>query len=313
LVESTKWEHQQQAHALINEILKSKSKLEAANKIDTFRVGISGSPGVGKSTFIDTFGVYLSKHLNYPVAVLAVDPSSTVTGGSILGDRTRMPNLTQQDNVFVRPSPSRGTLGGVTKSTNESILLCEEAGYKVVLVETVGVGQSEIAVAEMVDFFLMLAQPASGDELQGMKKGIVESADMIVVTKSDGDLAKKAMETQYEYMAAVKLMRPKYHDLWRPKVTRCSAVTGENIEKVWETMRNFWELMRTNGGIAARRGQQRQAWMWKLFDDELERRFRNNATIREQLPRIEQDVKLGTLSPTLAAHQLVLQMFQDKK
>jgi len=188
-----------------------------------------------------------------------------------------------------------------------------EAGYKVVLVETVGVGQSEIAVAEMVDFFLMLAQPASGDELQGMKKGIVESADMIVVTKSDGDLVKKAMETQYEYMAAVKLMRPKYHDLWRPKVTRCSAVTSENIDKVWETMRTFWDLMRKNGGIAARRGQQRQAWMWKLFDDELERRFRNNATIKEQLPRIEQEVKRGTLSPTLAAHQLVLQMFQNKK
>jgi len=210
----------------------------------TFRMGLSGSPGVGKSSFIEAFGLLLLKK-GYKVAVLAVDPSSSRTGGSILGDKTRMVHLSRADNAYVRPTPARGTLGGVAKNTTEAILLCEEAGYNIIIIETVGVGQSETTVEQMVDMFVLLVPPAGGDELQGFKKGIVELADLIVVNKSDADFERAARFAQFEYMNALKFLTPK-SSFWKPKVVRCSAITQYGLENVWQIAATFLHELEKN-------------------------------------------------------------------
>ncbi|KAI9298120.1 ArgK protein, partial [Neoconidiobolus thromboides FSU 785] len=228
---------------------------------NTYRIGLSGSPGVGKSTFIESFGTHLTK-LNYKVAVLAVDPSSTKTGGSILGDKTRMYELSRNDMAYVRPTPSRGTLGGVARNTNEAILLCEAAGYDIILVETVGVGQSETVVADMVDVFTLIVPPAGGDELQGMKKGIMEMSDIIIVNKADGDLINSATRAQTELISALKFMHPNTMG-WETKVLKISSLKKEGIQEVWENLNLFNNFISNNNIKKNKRGQQQIRWMWR--------------------------------------------------
>ncbi len=236
----------------------------------SFRIGLSGPPGAGKSTFIEAFGTMLCDSGKHRVAVLAVDPSSGTTGGSLLGDKTRMPDLTRNPRAFIRPSPSgRGHMGGVTRRMNEAVALCEAAGYDVVLVETVGVGQSEYLVADMVDLFCLVIPPAGGDELQGIKRGIVEQSDLVVVNKCDGDLVPAARRIKAEYTSALKYMRRK-HRPWRPKVKMVSSLNGDGLDDVWETMIDFREVM-TDGEeegdlLAANRAKQREKWMWSYVN-----------------------------------------------
>lgn len=270
---------------------------------------MSGAPGVGKSTFIESFGLRLLNK-GYKVAVLAVDPSSSRTGGSILGDKTRMIELSKRENAYVRPSPSRGSLGGVTSRTNEIILLLEEAKYDIILVETVGVGQSEIAVESMVDMFVLLTNPTAGDELQGIKKGIVEIADLVVVTKADGDLVPKARFTQFEYMTALKFVRQK-SEKWHPKVLTCSSVTKEGIDTVWNTIHTYWKSMDELGEIQKKRQSQREDWMWKLFYEYVDQRIGSDIHIKESLPKIKEYVRKGEISPTSAANTLVKRLFSE--
>jgi len=266
------------------------------------RVGITGSPGVGKSTTIDTLGTYLIEQ-KHKVAVLAVDPSSTRTGGSILGDKTRMPRLANDESAFIRPSPSSGTLGGVAAKTRETMLLCEAAGYDVILVETVGVGQSETAVADMTDFFLVLMLPGAGDELQGIKKGVVELADMIAVNKADGDNLKRAKAAAAEYRAALHILKsPSPH--WSPPVLTYSALTGDGVAALWKTVGEYREKMTAAGEIESRRRQQQVKWMWAMLEDRLHERLRSDPSLKTKLPQIEKAVAAGTLSPVLAVEQI---------
>ena len=235
---------------------------ESGNAI---RVGITGPPGVGKSTFIEELGLRLVER-GKRVAVLAVDPSSPVTGGSILGDKTRMERLSVRPEAFIRPSPSGGSLGGVAHRTREVMLLCEAAGYDVVLIETVGIGQSEVAVASMVDFFLVLLLPAGGDELQGIKKGVVELADALVVNKADGPTRDVAERTRLEYAGALELIRSG-EDGWRPRALLASALEGQGIEEVWQTVEEHRAVIEASGSLERRRRDQSRAWMWKLVDE----------------------------------------------
>ncbi|KAJ1970519.1 hypothetical protein H4R35_005817, partial [Dimargaris xerosporica] len=245
LVESTKYEHQKQATELLQLALAESTANATATPTSqpttpsplAFRIGLSGSPGVGKSTFIEAFGTQLTE-MGHRLAVLAVDPSSVITGGSILGDKTRMPNLSRNPQAYIRPSPSRGTLGGVAKNTHESMLLCEAAGYDICLVETVGVGQSETMVADMVDMFILLVPPGGGDELQGLKKGVMELADMVIVNKADGELLNAACRAKMEYTSALKFMHPRTPE-WRVPVTMVSAMTGKGLPEAWTTIQQF--------------------------------------------------------------------------
>ncbi|XP_043828913.1 methylmalonic aciduria type A protein, mitochondrial isoform X2 [Dromiciops gliroides] len=240
----------------------------------------------------------------HKVSVLAVDPSSSTSGGSLLGDKTRMIELSKDMNAYIRPSPTRGTLGGVTRTTNEAILLCEGGGYDIILIETVGVGQSEFAVADMVDMFVLLLPPAGGDELQGIKRGIIEMADLVAVTKADGDLVVPARRIQAEYVSALKLLR-KRSKVWKPKVVRISAKTGEGITEMWDRMKEFQELMLASHELIARRQKQQKVWMWNLIQESVLERFRNCSAVKDQIPLLEEKVASGGLSPGLAADILL--------
>ena len=267
------------------------------------RVGITGTPGVGKSSFIESLGLALIER-GQRVAVLAVDPSSPRTGGSILGDKTRMERLAQQTAAFIRPSPSGGSLGGVAHRTRETMLVCEAAGYEVVVVETVGVGQSEAAVASMVDFFAVLLQPGAGDELQGMKKGVLELADALVVNKADGELRAAARRARVEYQHALDLLRPASSH-WRPPVLLASARSGEGIDAFWEVVLRHRAALAAAGELDTRRRSQARAWLWSLVDDGLQRAFRGHPAVARAIPRLEAEVESRKATPAAAARALL--------
>jgi LAO/AO transport system kinase len=293
LAESTRVDHRAEAEALLAEVLPHSG--------GAVRVGISGAPGAGKSTFIEALGTHLVAH-DHRVAVLAVDPSSTRSGGSILGDKTRMEQLTRSPDAFVRPSPTGGTLGGVARRTREAMLLCEAAGFDVVLVETVGVGQSEVKVAAMVDLFLVLVAPGGGDELQGLKRGIMELADLVVVNKADGELASIAAHTAADYAAALHLVRPRLPG-WTPRVLTCSALTGSGIPEVWESVTEFRAAI-VDDLPGLRAGQNRE-WMWSEVTDSLLDALTADAGTAELARRLEAEVAAGTTTPTAAARAML--------
>ncbi len=273
------------------------------------RVGITGPPGVGKSTFVEALGLMLVER-GQRVAVLAVDPTSPVTGGSILGDKTRMERLSIRPEAYIRPSPSGGSLGGVAHRTREVMLLCEAAGFDVVLIETVGIGQSEVAVASMVDFFLVLLLPAGGDELQGIKKGVIELADALVVNKADGATAALAERTRHDYAGALSLLR---HGLegWRPRAFVASAVEARGIAEVWAAILEHQALLEASGQLQVRRREQARAWLWKLVEEGLARAFRERPGMSEAIAREEAAVADQTRTPTAAARALLERFFQD--
>ncbi len=275
-------------------------------RVPSFRAGITGSPGVGKSTFIEAFGQYAGTQ-GHKIAVLAVDPSSRLSRGSILGDKTRMAALAAADYAFIRPSPAGDSLGGVARMTRETILLCEAAGYDLILVETVGVGQSEMAVHSMVDFFLLLLLPGAGDELQGIKRGIVEMADLLVVNKADGERLPLARRARGEYINALHLFPPKDNG-WTPQVLTCSAATGEGIVEVWNTMASFRELTLSNGAFEQRRRRQALAWLDESIHGALWAEFQRHPEVQRRMRQMEQAVLEGAIAPTAAAQQL-LDMF----
>jgi LAO/AO transport system kinase len=294
LIESKRADHRGEAHRLVQELLPRTGQ--------AVRLGITGAPGVGKSTTIDALGGYLTGQ-GHKVAVLAVDPSSSRSGGSILGDKTRMARLATDPHAFVRPSPSSGTLGGVAAKTRETMLLCEAAGYDVVMVETVGIGQSETAVADMTDFFLVLMLPGAGDELQGLKKGIVELADMIAVNKADGDNIKRAKLAAADYRAALHILAPRSAN-WSPPVTTYSALTGERIPEVWQQVLTHKEKMTASGELEARRREQQVKWMWTLLEERLTAKLRGDPAVRARLRQAETAVAAGRLAPTLAVDEI---------
>ncbi|MFQ5971256.1 MAG: methylmalonyl Co-A mutase-associated GTPase MeaB [Alphaproteobacteria bacterium] len=295
LIESRRADHRAEAARLLERLLRFGG--------GSVRLGISGAPGVGKSTFVETLGLHIIGQ-GHRVAVLAVDPSSRITGGSILGDKTRMDELARAPEAFIRPSPSAGTLGGVARRTREAILVCEAAGFDVVLVETVGVGQSETAVADMVDFFLLLLSPAGGDELQGIKKGIVELADLVVVNKADGELEGVAIAAAAEYTAALNLLR---RDPGRgaARVLTCSAREGMGIAEVWRQVEDIARAATASGERDARRARQSGAWMWREVDESLEAAFRDHPAVARELERLERRVRDGEITPTAAARKLL--------
>jgi LAO/AO transport system kinase len=294
LIESKRADHRKSAHLLVQELLPATGK--------AVRLGITGAPGAGKSTTIDALGTYLTAK-GHKVAVLAVDPSSTRTGGSILGDKTRMARLAVDPNAYVRPSPTSGTLGGVAAKTRETMLVCEAAGYDVVLVETVGVGQSETTVADMTDFFLVLMVAGAGDELQGLKKGIVELADMIAVNKADGDNIARAKLAAADYRAALNILVPRSPS-WSPPVITYSALTGGGIAELWGKVVEHREKMTTSGELAAARREQQVKWMWTMLEERLTARLRGDASVRAKLRQAEAAVADGKLAPTLAVEQI---------
>ena len=294
LIESRRADHQQTARQLVQMLLPATG--------EAVRVGITGTPGVGKSTTIDALGSFLTQQ-GRKVAVLAVDPSSTRSGGSILADKTRMPRLAADPNAFVRPSPAAGTLGGVAAKTREAMLLCEAGGYDVVLVETVGTGQSETAVADMTDFFLVLMLPGAGDELQGIKKGVIELADMLAVNKADGDNVKRATAAAAEYRGALHIIGPG-SELWTPPVITFSALTGDGIAELWAKVSEHRERMSAAGALAARRREQQVKWMWSMLEERVMARLRSDPTLRARLPKIEAAVATGRTSPAIAVDEL---------
>jgi GTPase len=295
LIESALPAHQQLAQNILDGLLP-----HAGNAI---RIGISGVPGVGKSTFIESFGMMLIDK-GHRVAVLAVDPSSSRSGGSIMGDKTRMERLALQPDAFIRPSPTSGTLGGVAKKTRESMIICEAAGHDVILVETVGVGQSETAVASMVDFFLVLMLAGAGDELQGIKKGILELADAIVINKADGNNIERAREARGEYESALNLMESK-SAVWSVPVLTCSALTLNGVEDIWKAILDHRQKLTDAGELAEKRRLQAIDWMWSLVEDGLKDRFFKNPQVKAQLPDIVAAVEKGKTTPTVAAHELL--------
>ncbi|MGW5531916.1 methylmalonyl Co-A mutase-associated GTPase MeaB [Streptomyces xanthochromogenes] len=299
LVESTRPQHRSLAQELLTELLPHSGRSR--------RIGISGVPGVGKSTFIDAFGTMLTG-LGHRVAVLAVDPSSTRTGGSILGDKTRMERLAVDPAAFVRPSPTSGTLGGVAKATRESIVVMEAAGYDVVLVETVGVGQSETAVANMVDTFLLLTLARTGDQLQGIKKGVLELADVISVNKADGPHERDARTAARELAGALRLMHGK-DAFWTPPVLCCSARESTGLDGVWERLEQHRTLLDSTGRLAARRRDQQIDWTWAMVRDELLGRLHDDPEVRSLTPELERQVRAGELTATLAAER-ILEVFR---
>lgn len=295
LIESRKPEHRALADALLLRLLPHSGQAT--------RVGITGVPGVGKSTFIDAFGMNLVE-AGHRVAVLAVDPSSSRTGGSILGDKTRMARLSREDRAFIRPSPSTGSLGGVTRTTREAIIMCEAAGFDVILVETVGVGQSETAVADMVDFFLVLMIAGAGDELQGIKRGVLELADMIAVNKADGDNRERAMKAASEYAAALNIMQSG-SVAWRPLVMTCSALKNEGLRELWDKIREHRALMGESGELQAKRARQRVGWLWTIVEDRLLSGLKRDAEILKTIETVQSEVIDGRLTPGIGADRIL--------
>ena len=304
LLESTRADHRLRADALLTALLPHSGK--------SLRLGISGVPGVGKSTFIEALGLYLIGK-GHRVAVLAVDPSSTVSGGSILGDKTRMEQLSVQERAYIRPSPSSGTLGGVAEKTRESMLVCEAAGYDVVIVETVGVGQSETAVQGMTDMFVLLQLPNAGDDLQAIKKGVMELADLVVINKADLD-ADAAMRAQAQITSSLRLLaHPEggshahghSERYWKPEVMRLSALHGQGLEVFWAAVCRFQELQTANGLLAQRRQQQALSWMWERIDAGLKQAFKSNPALQLELPQCIAAVQSGQLAASTAARKLL--------
>ncbi len=273
---------------------------------NSLRLGISGVPGVGKSTFIEAFGLLLC-NMGYKVAVLTVDPSSIRTGGSILGDKTRMIELGSHPNAYIRPSPTAGTLGGVARRTRETILLCEASGYDLIIVETVGVGQSEISVAGMVDLFMLLMLPGAGDELQGIKKGIIEIADMVVVNKADGTHVNKARIAAKEYAQALQIIAPQ-NNVWSPPVLTCSALERKGLQDIWEEVLRFQKTMSDNKLFSEKREKQQLNWMWEQIENELISAIKSDALVNSELAQIEDKVVSGEL-PVRSAVSRVLENF----
>lgn len=295
LLESKLSKHQNIANEIVDRCLPHSGK--------SIRIGITGVPGVGKSTFIEAFGNHLTS-LGKKVAVLAIDPSSQKRGGSILGDKTRMATLVNNPNVYIRPSPSNGALGGVAQQTRASILLCEAAGFDVIIIETVGVGQSEIAVHSMVDFFLLLMLSGAGDELQGIKRGIMEMADAIAINKADGDNSLNAKKAKQRYKNAMHLF-PANDNEWIPEVSTCSAIENQGISDIWEVIEKFERHTKLKGYFDKNRSKQAKYWMYEKINDELKRRFYEDETISEQLPELEQQITEGKISPYTVANKLL--------
>ena len=294
LVESKRDVDRQASQTLLETILPHTGK--------SIRIGITGVPGVGKSTFIESFGMYLLS-LGKKVAVLAVDPSSPIAGGSILGDKTRMELLAREENAFIRPSPSEGSLGGVAQKTRETMRLCEAAGYDVIIVETVGVGQSEYEVASMVDFFLVLMMPNAGDELQGIKKGIMELADALVINKCDGESINLAKRTRSQYKSALNLLH--YTSFWTPQVKMCSAVEKKGIDKVWGMIVDYYFSALKENAFEQKRAKQNIEWMRRLMHEMLELRIQQNQEVKQLIPQLEQQVMQGSTTAFLAAKKIV--------
>jgi LAO/AO transport system kinase len=303
LLESTRADHRDQADQLLTDLLPHTGK--------SFRLGISGVPGVGKSTFIEALGLFLIAQ-GHRVAVLAIDPSSSVSGGSILGDKTRMEHLSVHPQAYIRPSPASGTLGGVAAKTRESMLVCEAAGYDVVIVETVGVGQSEIAVAGMTDMFVLMQLPNAGDDLQAIKKGVMELADLVVINKADID-RDAATRAQAQITSALRLLGQHghpghaHHDetLWHPQVLQLSALKVEGVDGFWQAVSRFRTLQEASGRLQARRQHQSLAWMWERIEAGLKHAFRSDAQVKAMLPALTKEVEQGRVAASTAARQLL--------
>jgi len=295
LLESTRADHREQAQQLLLELLPDSG--------NAHRVGITGVPGVGKSTTIESLGMYLIEQ-GHRVAVLAVDPSSTRTGGSILGDKTRMARLAQHPDAYIRPSPTSGTLGGVAKATRETVVLLEAAGFDVILIETVGVGQSEVAVANMVDTFLLLTLARAGDQLQAIKKGVLELADIVVVNKADGDHLPEARKAARELKSALRLIYPR-GTLWLPPVLTMSAMEGTGLTEMWDTVEQHRQVLTDAGEFETRRRAQQVDWTWQMVRDTVLDRVLSNPEVRKIRADVERQVKTGELTPALAAQQIL--------
>jgi LAO/AO transport system kinase len=310
LLESTRADHRAQADQLLTDLLPHTGK--------SFRLGISGVPGVGKSTFIEALGLFLIAQ-GHRVAVLAIDPSSSVSGGSILGDKTRMEHLSVHPQAYIRPSPASGTLGGVAARTRESMLVCEAAGYDVVIVETVGVGQSEIAVAGMTDMFVLMQLPNAGDDLQAIKKGVMEIADLVLINKADID-PDAATRAQAQITSALRILGQHGHpghahfddELWHPRVLQLSALKAQGLDAFWQSVSHFRRLQELSGRLQGRRQHQALAWMWERIEAGLKHAFRNDARVKELLPRLSQDVGQGRVAASTAARQLLAAAGKDK-
>jgi LAO/AO transport system kinase len=295
LIESRNLDHSLAATTLLDELLPATG--------NSIRIGISGVPGAGKSTFIEAFGMYLLGQ-GHKVAVLAVDPSSQLSGGSILGDKTRMEELARQTNAFIRPSPAGQTLGGVARKTRETMLVCEAAGYDVIIVETVGVGQSEITVASMVDFFLLLQLPNAGDELQGSKRGVMEIADAIVINKAEGDNRPRAELARQQYANALHMLKPKSLN-WQVPAMLCSALHNEGITEVWNMLKDFRVRMQQSGELDRKRQLQASDWMWTLLMDDLKEMFLRDGNVEALLDQVQDAVASGATTPSAAARKLL--------
>jgi LAO/AO transport system kinase len=295
LIESRNLDHSVAATTLLDELLPATG--------NSIRIGISGVPGAGKSTFIEALGLHLTAQ-GHKVAVLAVDPSSQLSGGSILGDKTRMEHLSRHPNAFIRPSPAGSTLGGVARKTRETMLICEAAGYDVIIVETVGVGQSEITVASMVDFFLLLQLPGAGDELQGIKKGVMEIADAILINKSEGENRSRAELARRQYLNALHLLKPRSPN-WQVPVLLCSALNHTGIEEAWKTILSFREAMGREGEFERKRRLQATDWMWTLLLDDLKDLFMRDKNVEALINQVQQAVAEGVTTPSAAARRLL--------
>lgn len=300
LIESKLERHRQEAQDILNKILP-----QSGNSI---RIGISGVPGVGKSTFIESFGLYLTEEFDKKIAVLAVDPSSPISGGSVMGDKTRMEKLVQSNNAFIRPSPSDGALGGVANKTRETILLCEASGFEIILVETVGVGQSEYEVADMVDCFLVLMLPNAGDEIQGIKRGILELTDLLIINKADVSEA-SAEAAKNQYKNAFQIMGPKPH--WTPKVLTISALHNLGMDKVWKSVNDFISVSKKSGHFEENRRKQKKKWMDRLVVEIVEEKIHNDTNTSSLHQRLEKEVISGKITPYAAAKEIISTLIKE--